>query len=68
MKMFQCTLRQSNAIEIAWIEARGAKAGAFVEISALGGLWRVEQVGSIGIDADWLREKQRVDRKGMPDI
>ena len=30
--MFQCRLRKENREDVAWIEARGAKVGAVVEI------------------------------------
>ena len=68
MLYHQCRLRQDTTFEVAWIEARGAKRGARVEIPGLGGLWLVETVCPIPMAADRLREKQRVDRKGMPDI
>lgn len=68
MLLYQCRLRQGSARTVAWIEARGAKVGADVEIPELGGFWRVETACSIAIEAERLREKQRIDRKGMPDI
>ena len=68
MRFYQCRLRQANAYSIGWIEERGAKCGALVEIPELGGSWRVETVCPVPVDAEKLREKQRVDRKGMPDI
>jgi hypothetical protein len=68
MRYFQCRLQQNNAMTVGWIEERGARIGALVEIPELGGLWRVTTVCPRPLDASWLREKQRVDRKGMPDI
>lgn len=68
MRYFQCRLRQNDALVVAWIEERGAKSGAQVEIPELGGLWRVVTCCPGPVDASWLREKQRVDRRGMPDI
>lgn len=68
MLFHQCRLRQDNSVIVGWIEARGAKVGARVEIPECGGFWRVETVCPKPIAADALREKQRLDRKGMPDI
>lgn len=68
MKLYQCRLRQGEARAVGWIEARGAKLGARVEVPELGGLWLVTAVDEPPLQAVWLREKQRVDRKGMPTI
>ena len=40
-----CGLAQDNARTQGWIEDRGAKLGARVEIEELGGLWEVIGVG-----------------------
>ena len=68
MLYFQCRLQQGNAHIVGWIEQRGAKPGALVEIPELGGAWRVVTVCDKPMPDTWLREKQRLDRKGMPDI
>lgn len=68
MMLHQCRLRQGPLKTVAWIEARGAKPGAHVEIPELGGLWHVDTVCPLPMAAERLREKQRIDRKGMPDI
>ena len=68
MLYHQCRLRQGNTFTVAWIEARGARPGALVEIPDLGGCWLVETACPIPMSADRLREKQRFDRQGMPDI
>ena len=68
MRYFQCRLQQENTTIVGWIEERGAKLGARVEIPELGGLWRVMTCCPQPVDGSWLREKQRLDRKGMPDI
>ena len=39
-----------------------------VEVPELGGLWDVVTVDRHALPAAWLHEKQRKDRKGMPDI
>ena len=68
MRYFQCRLQQGNAHAVGWIEERGAKRGGLVEIPELGGAWRVITVSDLPVPDTWLREKQRLDRKGMPDI
>ena len=55
-----------SATVVGWIEARGAKPGARVEVPEHGGLWRVAAVFEPPLDARWLQEKRRIDRKGMP--
>jgi len=42
----QCGLRQGNSNVVGWIEDRGARIGAFVEIDELGGRWEVVGVGT----------------------
>lgn len=42
----QCGLAQDRSRVIGWIEERGAKLGARVEIDELGGFWEVVGVGS----------------------
>jgi hypothetical protein len=68
MRFYQCRLQQDGLATVGWIEARGAKLGARVEVPECGGLWRVAAVYQPPLDARWLREKQRIDRKGMPTI
>jgi hypothetical protein len=69
IKLFhQCRLSQGNAHLVSWIDASAAKVGTVVELRDLGGLWRVETVCPIPMRSDALAEKQRMDRRGMPDI
>jgi hypothetical protein len=68
MHFYQCRLQQGSATIVGWIEARGAKRGARVEVPEYGGFWHVAAVFEPPLDADWLREKQRIDRKGMPTV
>lgn len=42
----QCGLAQDRSRVVGWIEERGAKLGARVEIEELGGFWEVIGVGS----------------------
>lgn len=50
----QCGLTQNGSRVVGWIEERGAKMGARVEIDELGGLWEVIGVG------DTVRSKSEV--------
>lgn len=50
----QCGLAQGNSRVVGWIETRGAKLGARVEIEELGGLWEVTGIG------DTVRTKSEV--------
>ena len=50
----QCGLAQDRSRVIGWIEERGAKMGARVEIEELGGFWEVVGVG------DTVRTKSEV--------
>lgn len=76
MNYFQCALERDNSaggvqiVErlVGWIEERAAKVGNRVEIKGESGLWAVVTVGDKPIDGVALREKQAMDRKGMPDI
>jgi hypothetical protein len=68
MRYYQCRLQQGDAHIVGWIEERGAKTAAAVELPELGGRWRVLTVCPTPVPHAWLKEKQRQDRKGMPDI
>jgi len=70
MLYYQCDLSQCSARTTGYIEDRGAKLGAHVEIKEPGfdGLWLVEQVADRGVDASVLREKQRMDRNAFGSI
>lgn len=63
-----CGLAQENQRTTGWIEERGAKLGARVEIEELGGLWEVTSVGSAVMSNTELREKQRADRNSCASI
>jgi hypothetical protein len=53
---YQCRFEQPTPDGIirtvAWIESRGAKVGAKVELKGEDGLWTVTTVSNIGIDRD----------------
>lgn len=59
--MYQCHLQQGNTTTIGYIEERGAKKNAQVEIPELGGFWKVTQVG-MGMNKKALQQKQVNDR------
>jgi hypothetical protein len=65
---YQCLLRQGDTSTVAWIEARGARAGARVEIKGEDGLWDVAAVYLPSRSAAWLRTNASRVRKGLPSI
>lgn len=74
MKYYQCRMHQISDIEnskyviIAWIEEKGAKKGALVELKGENGLWHVDTVDSNPINYEDLNEKQRKDRRSLGSI
>ncbi len=69
MNYRQCTFSRGSERTIAWIEERGAKIGARVEITTLddGPLWTVDAVTSAPLSAEALKEKQDLDRNTFVD-
>ena len=66
---YQCRFRRGDPETIAWIEERGAKIGALVELkTADGERWDVIEVFTPGLDEAKLREKQQNDRNALPSI
>lgn len=53
-----CGLAQENARTQGWIEDRGAKIGARVEIEELGGFWEVTGVGDTVLSKAEVKEKE----------
>lgn len=68
--MYQCDLSRGDARTRAYIEERGARLGASVELKEKGfeGFWRVDAVADTGIDAKALGEKQILDRDSLPSV
>lgn len=67
-RYYQCLLRQGDTRTVGWIEERGAKVGARVELKDHDGLWHVLAVYQPPRDVGWLREKQRKDRRGLRSV
>ena len=65
---FQCLLEQGNARSVAWIEERGARVGARVEIKGEHGLWDVAAVYQPARSAAWLHENASRVHRGTPSI
>lgn len=63
----QCKLTLENTNTVGWIEDRGAKLGARVEMED-GNFQTVEEVSEHAIDRETLREKQRMDRNSLLSI
>ncbi len=72
-KMYmQCRMEQQREHGIAelvgWIEERGAKVGARIELKGEEGLWVVVTAGGPAVEIQKLREKQAADRASLPSI
>jgi hypothetical protein len=64
---FQCKMRRGNAETVAWIEERGAKVGAEVELTTADGeCCKVVEVWQPGMEEEALRAKQAADRNSLP--
>lgn len=64
----QCLLRRDNVQTTAWIESRGAKPGASVELKPDNDLWEVVEVYQASMSEDVLRETQRQRRAKPPSL
>lgn len=65
---FQCKMRQGDEIIVGWIEARGARVGAMVEVKDKGGFWEVLAVPDTGVAKQVLSEMNATKRKGFKSI
>lgn len=65
----QCRFRRGDERTVAWIEARGAKCGAWVELETLDdkGPWQVEAVFATSLEAVALSALQRLNRTYVAD-
>jgi hypothetical protein len=65
---FQCRLQRGASETVGWIEARGAKLGAAVELLPSGEMWEVAEVFEHGLPEDVLKETQKLNRKSLPSV
>lgn len=65
---FQCRLQRGISTTTRWIEARGAKVGATVEVLPSGEVWFVTEVYKHGLPEDMLKEHQRMNRHSLPSV
>lgn len=65
---FQCLLRLGDSQTTGWIEARGAKVGATIELLPSRELWEVAEVFQHGLPEDILKEQQKLNRRSLPSI
>lgn len=76
---FQCKLRQGDNETTGWIEQRGAKVGARIELKGAhfdnvesiaddADFWDVIEVYPNGLSENVLRQKQANDRNALPSI
>lgn len=69
MKQYrQCRLRRGGHEQTAWIEVRGARAGAEVELLPSRELWTVTAVHAHILPEDALRELQALNRHSLPSV
>ena len=70
MLYYQCRFRRGAERTIAWIEARGARVGASVELLTLddGPAWEVEAVAPTPLDSAALKQMQQLNRNSLPSI
>lgn len=65
---YQCRLQRGRSVATGWIEARGAKEGATVELLPSRENWRVVVVYRHGLPEDVLREHQMMNRRSLPSV
>jgi hypothetical protein len=70
VQFYQCRFRRGSERTVAWIEARGAKVGAWVELETLDneGPWEVEAVFDAPLEDRSLKDLQRLNRKSLSSI
>jgi len=70
VRAYQCRFRRGAERTVAWIEARGAKVGAWVDLETLddGGLWEVEAVFDAPLEDRALKEMQRLNRNSLSSL
>jgi hypothetical protein len=74
MRMKQCRLKSGSSITTAWIDERGARVGANVELwfdRGDGGrseMWTVDEVYPLVFEEDFLAECRRLNRNSLSSI
>ncbi len=70
VQFYQCRFRRGSECTIAWIEARGAKVGAWVELETLDkcGPWEVEAVFDAPLQDRALKDLERQNRNWLSSI
>ena len=74
MRWFQCRFRRGAERTVAWIEERGAKTGARVELMTSDDgahenePWEVEAVYGAPLQAEALADLQRLNRKSLASL
>ncbi|MCU1418523.1 MAG: hypothetical protein JWP32_2697 [Schumannella sp.] len=64
----QCRLGRSGYEQTAWIEQRGAKAGAGVELLPTREIWVVLEVFDHVLPESMLKEHQQMHRNSLPSV
>src|SRR4051812_15842230 len=65
---YQCHLRRGAETTTGWIEERGARVGATVELLPARALWQVVSVHGPRLAEHMLREQQRLNRGSLPSV
>lgn len=70
MRYHQCRMKEVDGDRetVGWIEERGAKLGAKVELKEFCTMFRVMSVSEFSFDKDELKAKQDSDRRGFASI
>lgn len=55
----QCTLRQGQAQQVAWIESRHARVGLNVKLKEDDSWWKVDEVHPFELASDVVNERSR---------
>jgi hypothetical protein len=70
MKLYrQCRLQRGSTQAFGWVETRGARIHASVELMPDREMWEVVEVfNDVTLREDQLREHQRLNRRSLPSI
>lgn len=65
---YQCRLINGETETVGWIEARGARPGARVELLPGREVWEVAEVYVHGLPREHLKELQQLHRHSLPSV